>query len=252
MAKDKNTIIVYADWIDKFEELEDDEAGRLIKHFFRYVNDLNPDYPDKLTKIAFIDIKNSLKRDLGKWEQTLEFRSKAGKASAEARRLLKLKEQESTKVTPVDFVEKKSTNPTDSVTDSVSVSDTVTESVKEKSISNSSFKETLEKNEKWIKGISTEFKITSVEVVEKLNQFYNHLNTSFKNHPSLNEFAKHFKNWLPVNKEKNGKSSSTKQSNSNSGYKPATVDREKLIRELADDAANGNIPGNYITKRTGS
>jgi hypothetical protein len=250
MAKDKNAIIVYADWIDKFEELEDDEAGRLIKHFFRYVNDLNPEYPDKLTKIAFIDIKNSLKRDLGKWEQTLEFRSKAGKASAEARRLLKLNQQDSTKVTPVDFVKKNSTNPTDSVTVSVSVSDTVTDSVNEKSISNSSFKEILKKNEKWINGISTEFKISTDEVVEKLNQFYNHLSTSFIIHPSLNEFAKHFKSWFRVNKEKNGKSNSTKQSNQNSGYKPATVDREKLIRELANDAANGNIPGNYITKRT--
>jgi hypothetical protein len=51
-----------ADWIDKFEELEDDdEAGRLIKHFFRYVNDLNPEYPDRTTKLMFIDIKNTLK-----------------------------------------------------------------------------------------------------------------------------------------------------------------------------------------------
>lgn len=33
MAEDKNGVIIYADWIDKFEELADDEAGRLIKHF---------------------------------------------------------------------------------------------------------------------------------------------------------------------------------------------------------------------------
>lgn len=114
------------------------------------------------------------------------------------------------------------------------------------------FKDTLLKNENWKKSISTQFKISQEEVVLKLNNFYTHLETELKTHPSMNEFAKHFKNWLPVNKEKNGKSNSTKQSNQNSGYKPATVDREKLIRELADDAANGNIPGNYITKRTGS
>jgi hypothetical protein len=34
------------------KELEDDEAGRL-KHFFRYVNDLNPEYPDRTTKLMF-------------------------------------------------------------------------------------------------------------------------------------------------------------------------------------------------------
>jgi len=251
MADNKNSIIVYADWIDKFEELEDDEAGRLIKHFFRYVNDLNPEYPDKLTKIAFIDIKNSLKRDLGKWEQTIEGRSKAGKASAEARRLLKMNEQNPTKSTSVEFVQQTSTNPTDSVTDSVSVS--VTDSVNEKSNSNSSFKETLSKNETWIKAISTEFNISSDDVLKKLNDFNNHLTTSFKFHPSTNEFAKHFKSWIPVNKEKNEKSnSSTKRANTNSGYQPAKVDREKLIRELATDAQNGNIPGDYSQKRTGS
>ena len=43
----------------------------------------------------------------------------------------------------------------------------------------------------------------------------------------------------------NGNSNNNSGSNSNSGYKPATVDREKLIQELTDDAANGNIPGVY-------
>jgi hypothetical protein len=69
MAENKKGILVYADWIDKFEELEDDEAGRLIKHFFRYVNDLNPIAPDRTTKLMFIDIENTLKRDLTKWEE---------------------------------------------------------------------------------------------------------------------------------------------------------------------------------------
>ena len=68
MAENKSGIIVYADWINVFEELEDIEAGKLIKHFFRYVNDLNPEAPDRLTKIAFEPIKQSLKRDLEKWE----------------------------------------------------------------------------------------------------------------------------------------------------------------------------------------
>jgi uncharacterized phage protein (TIGR02220 family) len=79
MAEGKRSIVVYADWIDKFEELEDDEAGRLIKHFFRYVNDLNPEAPDRITKLSFIDIEKQLKRDLKKWEKTVDDRSYNGR-----------------------------------------------------------------------------------------------------------------------------------------------------------------------------
>ena len=66
------------------------------------------------------------------------------------------------------------------------------------------FKDTLLKNEKWKKDISSSFKITTAEVDLKLELFFNHLSTELKVHPSMNEFAKHFKYWLPVNKEKNG------------------------------------------------
>ena len=78
MAKDKKTVVVYTDWIEKFEELTDEEAGRLIKHFFRYVNDQEPEAPDRTTKLMFIDIKNTLKRDLNKYEDKLDKRSEAG------------------------------------------------------------------------------------------------------------------------------------------------------------------------------
>lgn len=72
MAQDKKGIIVYSDWIKKFEAITDEEAGKLIKHFFRYVNDLNPKAPDRITELLFIDIEQSLKRDLVKWEQRAE------------------------------------------------------------------------------------------------------------------------------------------------------------------------------------
>ena len=54
-----------------------------------------------------------------------------------------------------------------------------------------------------------------------------------------------------LTKKNNEKPNSNTRSNSNTGYKPASVDREKLLRELAEDAANGNIPGDYSQKRTG-
>lgn len=136
MAVDKNSIIVYADWIELFEALEDDEAGRLIKHFFRYVNDQNPEPPDRLTELSFIPMKTSLKRDLKKWECTKEKRSLAGQASAAARQKAKEEsEQNPTKSTSVESVEQnqqEATNPTVSVSGSVSgtvtdIKNTITE-----------------------------------------------------------------------------------------------------------------------------
>ena len=72
MAKDKKSFVAYCDWLESFEELTDEDAGRLAKHLFRYVNDLNPEAPDKITKMCFIPIKQSLKRDLVKYEERAE------------------------------------------------------------------------------------------------------------------------------------------------------------------------------------
>jgi hypothetical protein len=80
MAKDKKSIVVYADWISIFEHLTDEEAGRIIKHFFRYVNDQDPTPPDRLTKLLFEPIKQQLKRDLRKYEtMCIRNRSNGGK-----------------------------------------------------------------------------------------------------------------------------------------------------------------------------
>jgi hypothetical protein len=78
MAENKKSIIVYADWIHLFKELEDDEAGQLIKHFFSYVNDEDPIAPSKLIKIAFEPIKQTLKRDLENWTKFKQKQSENG------------------------------------------------------------------------------------------------------------------------------------------------------------------------------
>lgn len=78
MAAGKNTIVVYKDWINVFDSLRPEEAGLLIQHFFRYVNDLNPEPPDRLTQLLFEPMKAALKRDLVKWEGTKEVKSDSG------------------------------------------------------------------------------------------------------------------------------------------------------------------------------
>jgi hypothetical protein len=122
MAKDKTSFVLYSDSKSIIDLMTNEQAGLLLKTLFAYVNDENP-VIDNSIAIVFEMIKLQLKRDLKKWEQTKEGRSAAGKASAEARRLAKLKEQNSTNSTNVDFVQQTSTNSTVSVSvnDSVNV-----------------------------------------------------------------------------------------------------------------------------------
>ena len=125
MSKDKKSFILYLDQQDLFNKLPDEIAGKLIKHIFSYVNCEDPKLDDLLLDIAFSPIKQSLKRDLNKWETQLDQRSKAGKISAQ-RRAAKANEAQRKATT----VESRSTNPTDSVNVSVSVSDSVSEVIK--------------------------------------------------------------------------------------------------------------------------
>ena len=78
MAKGKKTIVIYSDWIATFEKLTDEEAGKLIKHLLRYVNDQNPE-ADRMTELLFAQMQQTLKRDLKKWEEIKQQRSEAGK-----------------------------------------------------------------------------------------------------------------------------------------------------------------------------
>jgi hypothetical protein len=58
--------------------------------------------------------------------------------------------------------------------------------------------------------------------------------------------AKGWKGFFELkNNTQNGKQFNNSGPSTNTGYKPATVDRERLIQELTYDAANGNIPGQY-------
>ena len=85
MAKDKKGFILYADQKELFEQLPNDKAGELIKFIMAYVNDENPITEDLIINLAFTPIKQQLKRDLQKFEQTKVSRSIAGKAGADKR-----------------------------------------------------------------------------------------------------------------------------------------------------------------------
>ena len=72
MAKDKKSFVLYCDIIHTIEQLTDEQAGHLFKHVLYYVNELNPDTDNVITKIAFEPIKQQLKRDLVRYEKIRE------------------------------------------------------------------------------------------------------------------------------------------------------------------------------------
>jgi len=136
MAIGKNKIIVYADWISLFDKLTNEEAGKLIKHFFNYVNDLNPVCDDRLTELLFEPIKATLKRDLQKWEEKTDVNRENGKKGGRP------KKTEENPNKPNAFFETHN-NPKKGVSDSVSDSVSVNESISFKKETKFNFKEEL-------------------------------------------------------------------------------------------------------------
>ena len=128
MATGKKKVIVYTDWIIQFESLTDEEAGKLIKHFFKYVNDLSPE-SDRLTELLFNPIKSTLKRDLEQWEKKQEINRENGLKGGRP------KKETETQNNPVGFL-KTQHNPKKgvSVNDSVNDINNITESPKVDSI----------------------------------------------------------------------------------------------------------------------
>ena len=72
MATEKNSFLLYCDTIHTIEKLSDVDAGQLLKHILRYVNDKEPVTDNPLVEIAFEPIRQSLKRDLIKYENIRE------------------------------------------------------------------------------------------------------------------------------------------------------------------------------------
>lgn len=112
MAKDKKSFILYTDQSGVFNQLPDEIAGKLIKHIFAYVNDENPICDDLIINIAFEPIKQSLKRDLKRYEQYIEKQSLNGAKGGRPKKAIKTQETQ-------PFFEKPKK------ADSVSVSDSV-------------------------------------------------------------------------------------------------------------------------------
>lgn len=79
MAKEKKSFVLYTDLIYTVDKLSNEQAGTLLKHLLRYVNDQNPVCDDPIIDIVFEPIKQQLKRDLYKWGKEKQDRSNNGR-----------------------------------------------------------------------------------------------------------------------------------------------------------------------------
>ena len=68
MAENKRSFLLYTDVHYTLKKLTNEQAGKLFKIILSYVNDENPIVEDLMLEIAFEPIKQSLKRDLEKYE----------------------------------------------------------------------------------------------------------------------------------------------------------------------------------------
>lgn len=201
MAENKKSIIIYADWIEKFEELTNEEAGKLIKHFFRYVNDMNPEAPDRTTKLMFIDIKNTLKRDLCKYESKKEERSKSGRLGNLKRYNKDLYDNVKSDKLTLEKAEELAKDRLASndvaklaVNDSVSVSDNVSDI---NNIYNRFVDEVkLGGFDTRIESMYMRLKLRKGSLTPLLNDFKLHITEENRLHKNTEEYFINFKNWL--------------------------------------------------------
>ena len=190
MAENKKSFVLYSDSQGLVNQLPDDVAGRLLKHIYAYVNDENPVSEELLLNIAFEPIKMQLKRDLQKWETQIEQRRQAGLRSAEVRKR------------NATSVNERSISSTDNVNvnDNVNVITTI-----QSDVGVISFDDAVNIclfSEQWKEDIERMYKVDRDKVKFALNEFKTHCGTIGENKPkTLNQFKKHFTNWVRVKKK---------------------------------------------------
>lgn len=189
MAEGKKSFVAYSDWYGMFKALPDDVAGKLIKHIFSYVNDENPTTDDFIINALFEQVKSTLKRDLKKWQEQQEQRKQAGIRSAEIRK------QNATLVNVRSISSTDSVNVNDSVNVITTISDVGVIEFKD-AVSICMF------SEQWKEDVERLYKIDRNKIQFALNEFSLHCGTTGENKPkTLNQFKKHFTNWVRVKKQ---------------------------------------------------
>jgi hypothetical protein len=192
MADDKASFLLYSDLIHTVGRLTEEQAGRLFKHILAYVNDQDPELEDQVLQVAFEPIKQSLKRDLKKWEQTRKKRSESGRKGG----LAKAKNQQK-KAKLANARNGKQTLANQAVNVSVSVN----------GINNRDYLNIIKRKKHaeygaWLGGICNKHKIRGSRIWRIMEKFCDHLKANEKVHDDIASFKKHFINWLDMQDHK--------------------------------------------------
>ena len=181
MAENKKSFVAYCDWGEIFENLEDKQAGKLAKHMFDYVRDLSPK-SDKLTELLFITIKQSLKRDLRKYEVYKEKQKANGKKGGRP----KAKETQITQA----FISK----PKKADNVNVNVNDINTNVLNVGQIDNWILE--LKTQTQFLEGLYMTYKLRQNTLGKIALVFKEHLKMFPEPHKDFIEFRNHFKSWI--------------------------------------------------------
>lgn len=193
MAEGKKTFIFYSDWINMIREMDNEDAGELLKHILSYVNDEEPETNNKFVKMAFGHMKPLIKTDLKKWDNIRLKRKASGakggkQTQANAKQMLEVAKQ----VQPVNV----------NVNDNINI-------IEEEYILQplNLFIDEVKKGyhaqaiEQWY----MELKLKKGTLTSLLTEtFKGQLLTDEKVHDNTQDLKKHFKSWLNV-MDRNGK-----------------------------------------------
>lgn len=183
----KKTFLLYVDMIHVFEELTDEQAGKLIKHVFQYVNDQEPSLQDQLLKIAFAPIKNVLKKDLEEWLKICDRNSENGKKGGRPKNPTEPKEPNGFSGNP--------NNPVKADKDKDKDKDILKSEKKDIDITNAVFIE-MTKDTRWIEAICMNHKTEPDLLIEHLRKFYWHCITIDEFKSNSSKAKQHFNNWV--------------------------------------------------------
>jgi hypothetical protein len=190
----KKSFVLYTDQREVFDELSDEDAGKLIKHIFSYVNDENPSTDDQLLKVAFLPIKTQLKRDLKIWDEKKQQRAEAGRKGG----IAKSSNAKQSLANPSN-----ATNDVANLAVNVNVNGNVNDIYKQtgselevnEESHNQIFRQ-LWKSTIWLEGIAIKNKVTTKEVQDHLNEFRTECILKDELKVSEKDAKEHFINWI--------------------------------------------------------
>ena len=191
MAEGKKSFILYCDLIHTVKKLPKNKQAELFVHILEYVNDMNPITDDMLLQIAFEPIKQSLKRDLVRYEQRAKRSRENGKKGG---RPPKPKNPSGLNKNPENPTEPRKPD---------SVSDSVSDSVINNDVYMYELANNKERHGMFIEGLYMRHRLKPKALGVILPEFNNNLKVKEKIHKNLEEYKEHLGNWMNTQETNN-------------------------------------------------